>query len=579
MRNTVHPVSGVDSRLRAARCTFRPCLRSWISVLSPALAAAFLFFCSSAPADDYVAEIQSSAMNKGSSALGHWGTDTGKYSDWTKHSNRLVPIYTYGTAQDRGRLNLQNFAGENSPYRSAESVRRLYGRIPERTVDENAVWMDQTDVAQIQRIAAELGRRNIFLVIFDGMDWETTRAAAIFNEQAVTYTSGRGSGTHFQNYTAQNTSQFAFCVSSPHNNGTVTDPNSQVVTNPGGVIPGGYDAAAGGRSPWEKPADSGYLIESPRAGNVKHAFTDSAAAATSMMAGIKTYYNAVGVDQNGTPVSSIAHELQDEGWAVGVVTSVPISHATPAAAYAHNVTRKDFQDLSRDMLGLASVSHPEEPLPGLDVVVGGGYGCMEQSGSAQGDNFVRGNMYLTDADLRAVSVQHGGDYVTALRTEGRPGNAVLLSAARRAADGGHRLLGFFGLGQYEGHIPWQTANGDYRPVKDAEEEPQKYSQADIHENPTLAEMTSAALTVLESRGSSIWLMVEAGDVDWANHDNNIDNAIGAVNSGDAAVKVITDWVEKNSNWDESLMIVTADHGHLFQFIDPTKLIQGTPEAQ
>ena len=64
---------------------------------------------------------------------------------------------------------------------------------------------------------------------------------------------------------------------------------------------------------------------------------------------------------------------------------------------------------------------------------------------------------------------------------------------------------------------------------------------------------------------------------WANHDNNIDNSIGAVNSGDAAVKVITNWVESNSNWEESLLIVTADHGHLF-FLKSPELLTGVGAA-
>ena len=67
-------------------------------------------------------------------------------------------------------------------------------------------------------------------------------------------------------------------------------------------------------------------------------------------------------------------------------------------------------------------------------------------------------------------------------------------------------------------------------------------------------------------------MVEAGDVDWANHDNNLDNSIGAVNSGDRAFRVITDWVEKRSNWDETVVIVTADHGHYLWLDRPEGLI-------
>ncbi|MBS0263009.1 MAG: alkaline phosphatase, partial [Planctomycetes bacterium] len=79
-------------------------------------------------------------------------------------------------------------------------------------------------------------------------------------------------------------------------------------------------------------------------------------------------------------------------------------------------------------------------------------------------------------------------------------------------------------------------------------------------------------TVLGKNPKGFWLMVESGDVDWANHDNNIDNSIGAVNSGDAAVKTITNWVEKHSNWQESLLIVTADHGHYLVIEKPEALI-------
>ena len=85
-------------------------------------------------------------------------------------------------------------------------------------------------------------------------------------------------------------------------------------------------------------------------------------------------------------------------------------------------------------------------------------------------------------------------------------------------------------------------------------------------------MTAAALTPLEPSRAGFWLMVEAGDVDWANHDNNIDSSIGAALAGDAAVKTVTDWVEKHSNWDESLVIVTADHGHYLMLEKPELLI-------
>lgn len=85
-------------------------------------------------------------------------------------------------------------------------------------------------------------------------------------------------------------------------------------------------------------------------------------------------------------------------------------------------------------------------------------------------------------------------------------------------------------------------------------------------------MTAAALTVLGKNKKGFWLMIEAGDVDWANHDNNLDNSIGAVNSGDRAFRVITDWVEQHSSWNEAVVIVTADHGHYMWLSCPEGLI-------
>ena len=530
-------------------------------------------FCSSSivPAGDPIADLQTSAIRLGQSDVGHWGTDPDEYTQWKSHSNRLIPVYTFGTANSQEVARLSHYTGENSAYRHENSVQRIYGRIPEQSVNDKAVWLDQTNIADIQRAAAATGKRHIFLVVFDGMDWDTTRAAAIYNQRSVKYTEGRGTGTHFQDYDAGGTSEYGFMVTSPHNNGTNVDVDTQAVKNPGGSISGGYDPNAGGYAPWDKPADDAYLIGTPADGNTRHAYTDSASSAASMTTGIKTYNGSVNIGPNGEQLPTVAHDLQEVGWAVGVVSSVPVSHATPACAYAHNVSRSDYQDISRDLLGLPSISHPDEPLQGLDVLIGCGLGTRADTGKKQGQNYEPGHQYLADSDLERSSVENGGRYVTAIRTSGQSGRALLIQAAQQAKQNNQRLLGFFGMGEYNGHLPFQTANGDYGPVPGNGKRAEKYSDADIQENPTLPDMTSAAIDVLSANNRPFWLMVESGDVDWANHDNNIDNSIGAVKSGDAAVKVITDWVEKNSNWDESMIIVTADHGHLLQLTNPELL--------
>ncbi len=99
-----------------------------------------------------------------------------------------------------------------------------------------------------------------------------------------------------------------------------------------------------------------------------------------------------------------------------------------------------------------------------------------------------------------------------------------------------------------------------------------YTPADRLEQPTLAQMTEAALTVLAARPDQPFaLFVEAGDVDFALHANNLDNAVGAVYSGEEAVRAVIRWVEAHSNWDESLLLVSSDHGHYLVVDDPQAL--------
>jgi alkaline phosphatase len=527
-----------------------------------------------ADALDFPKKVQREAIQAGKSLFGYWGKNPEDYMDWKSHSNRLIPVYTFGTKDAGAGIDLRSWTAENSPYRKPEEIQKLYGYLPDNTAKSDATWMDQTNIYDIQKAAAANGKKYIFLVVFDGMDWQTTRAAAIWNQKKVTYTEGRGTGTHFQEYLAGGTSQFGFMVTSAHNEGTDHDVDQQSVKNPGGKIRGGYDPSIAGMTPWSVPVDPGYLIAKPEEGNPKHNYTDSSSSATSMTAGIKTFNGAVNVDASGAPVTTIAHELQERGWYVGAVSSVPISHATPAASYAHNVSRDDYQDLTRDMLGLPSVMHPTKALVGLDVLIGGGFGNNgdpEDNAKNQGKNYVAGNVYLTEADLKAVDLRHGGMYAVAIRTKGLDGTDVLNQAVEDANRGSHRLLGFFGNGQFNGHLPFSTADGRYDPVRGQSKKPEKYSEADLSENPTLSEMTSAAIKCLHRNDKSFWLMVESGDVDWANHDNNVDNSIGAVNAGDKAVRVITDWVEANSNWNESLLIVTADHGHMLNMTQPERL--------
>ena len=515
---------------------------------------------------DFLRQMQFESAESDKATWGHWGDRPAKFSSWTYHSNRLVPVYTFG-------ISLQRYAGENSSYRDEKRLTEIYGRLPEKTVDPAATYMDQTEIYKLQKDAIEAGKKNIILIVFDGMEWQTTQAAAIYKNNKIEYESGYGKGLAFLDYDKCETDRADF-VCSPHNSGTKFDVDSQTISNVGGDKKGGYAPTFGGYHCWSKPSSDSYLLGKQK--DLSHVVTDSAASATSMNSGVKTFNSAINVDHKGKQVTPIARDLQTQGFKIGVVTSVPISHATPACAYANNVNRNDYQDLSRDLLGLPSVAH-RDALPGVDVLLGCGWGENDDDDrKKQGQNFVPGNKFLTASDFEKINVDNGGKYVVAERTANQSGADVLLLAAKQAVAKDQRLFGFFG--HQGGHLPYQTADGKYDPtrgVRDAD----RYTPDEIKENPTLANMTNAAMDVLGKNEKGFWLMIEAGDVDWANHNNNIDDSIGAVFSGEAAFEAVTEWIETNSNWEQSAVIVTADHGHYLVLTDPKALTGRSAETK
>ncbi|NBS33700.1 MAG: alkaline phosphatase, partial [Planctomycetia bacterium] len=301
------------------------------------LASCLLASAVTPAADDPIRQLQIEAEISGRADWGHWGDQPGKYVTWSNHSNRLIPVYAFGTDLERVR-------GVNSPYRHADRLEALYGRLPDDTLNPEADYFDQTDIYDLQLQAAEAGAKRIVLVVFDGLDWHTTRTASIAATGRVPYDEGRGDVFAFQRYRGT-TTDFGWCVTSPANKGTEFDVDAQLVTTPGGATPGGYDARRGGSTPWDRLADSRYLIGKDR--DCPHAVVDSAASATALCSGKKTFNKAINVDPAGQPLTPLGISLQQRGYAVGVVTSVPISHATPACAYACNVSRDDYQDLTR----------------------------------------------------------------------------------------------------------------------------------------------------------------------------------------------------------------------------------------
>lgn len=112
---------------------------------------------------------------------------------------------------------------------------------------------------------------------------------------------------------------------------------------------------------------------------------DSASTATSISTGYKTYSGSINVDETGTiSYETIAEQLHaQKGYSVGVITSVNLNHATPAAFYAHQASRNDYYDIGLELID-----------SGFEYFAGGG--LLKPTG-AEGDQ----------ADLYALAEKAG----------------------------------------------------------------------------------------------------------------------------------------------------------------------------
>jgi alkaline phosphatase len=144
----------------------------------------------------------------------------------------------------------------------------------------------------------------------------------------------------------------------------------------------------------------------------------------------------------------------------------------------------------------------------------------------------------------------------------------------------------YGARGQNGNLPLPTANGDYgstglsnfslyasttpenqvpapdvdRPLAPGETD-QQFIAKERNENPTLDDLTKAALEVLGKDKDGFWLMVEGGDIDWAAHDDNMDNLVGNTLAFDTSIGTVIDWIGSHGGWNKNLLIVTADHDH------------------
>ena len=507
-------------------------------------------------------------------------------------------------------------------------------------------------------LAAQKGNGvNVILMIGDGMGWNMARAAAVANGTPL-YTAGKGRGLSFQKltgYTYATTYGTTIAGSTGNSALNATTAVCRSTTNPTGIDCGvtgaapvragfqfnpalnpgtparnltataaqpcrlgssasggnivGYEPAKGGPNPWTplNPASPG----SADPEYIKCSYPDSANTASTLYTGVKSYNNAMAVDiYERTTVKTILQDARALGKSTGLVTSVPITHATPGAA-ASSVNRRNKYDNdfpALDNILQEAIREDQAYLP--TVLLGGGHpldfenATPATTGTPAGFTYIKKTTY-DELKSKPTSNRYGYTFlerdtkVTTTNDLGAivdGGKTLIQTAAKIDPNKGERLLGLYGARGQNGNIPTQGSSGNYsitgldnfslystaaastatapavnngtqipkpdtvRPLAPGETDRQ-FIAKEVKANPTLAQMSRAALEVLGKDKDGFWLMIEGGDVDWAAHDNNLDNLVGTMRSFDTAVSEVINWVGQNGGWKKNVLIVTADHDH------------------
>jgi len=238
-----------------------------------------------------------------------------------------------------------------------------------------------------------------------------------------------------------------------------------------------------------------------------NSITDSSAASTAIATGTKTNNHVVGIDAKGNALTSIAAELHQQGWPIGIATTVPIHHATPAGFFAHSTDRNAHYSIGSQ---LASSEY--------DFFAGSAF--LQPDTELEADNINLYDLCKKNGYTFACSYQ---DYL-AKRDDA---DKLILLDARSGLDKharGKRAIPFA--------IDQDTANL------------------------TMKQIAIAAIDFL-SKNDRFFLMMEGGSIDYACHDNDAATVCLEIEAFNDAIQVAYDFYLEHP--DETLIIVTADH--------------------
>ncbi len=224
--------------------------------------------------------------------------------------------------------------------------------------------------------------------------------------------------------------------------------------------------------------------------------TDSAASATAIACGVKTYNAAIGVNKDTVPVQSILEEAEIKGLKTGLIATSTIVHATPAAFISHQPMRSMYEFIAQDLLD-----------SGIDLFIGGGYKFF--------------NEQRHDEKSLIPKLERKGFTVSSLTHEEL--EDVNLANTKK--------LAYFTSN--DSPIPEATGR-DYLP------------KASI----------IAANFLNSHKKQGFFLMIEGSQIDWGGHANDTKYITSEVIDFDKAIGKMLDFAKKDK---ETLVIITADH--------------------
>jgi alkaline phosphatase len=232
--------------------------------------------------------------------------------------------------------------------------------------------------------------------------------------------------------------------------------------------------------------------------------TDSAAAGSAWGGGMRVRNGALNVGPDGEKPMPILQKFKDMGKAVGCVTTVQITHATPASFCVNNGSRNAMPEIAEDYLRLR-----------FDVMMGGGA------------NYFSAEKRPDQRDLFEAYRQTGFDLVRS-------------KEAMMRANGDKPIMGVFA----DDGLPYAI---------------DRITDPSLSQNiPSLAEMTQKAIDVMRTNPKGFVMQVEGGKVDWAAHGNDAPALLYDQLDFDAAVKVAMDFAMAD---EDTLVILTTDHGN------------------